>query len=79
MLILEIVQEVYRQCFEHGSNIGGTVPQDNCDGCQVSLQQRLQDVLNDRVRPKRQEGFEAPHTARFPGRQHNAYDAHKVI
>ena len=79
MSILGIVQEVHRQCFDHGSNVSGTVPQDDRHRCQVSLQERLQDVLDNRVRPKRQEGLEAPHAARFSGRQHDTYDAHKVV
>jgi hypothetical protein len=28
------------------------------------------------VRPKGKEGFEAPHAARFPGRQYDTYHAH---
>src|SRR5262249_25196799 len=59
-----------------GSNVSSTVPQNHRHCGQVSLQQRLQDVLNDRVCPKGEEGFEAPHTARFPGRQHDTYDTH---
>jgi hypothetical protein len=46
--------------------------------CQISLQQRLQDVLNDGVRPKGEEGFEAPHAARFPGRQYDTDNAHST-
>jgi hypothetical protein len=33
-------------------------------------------VLNDGVRPEGEEGFETPHTARFPGCQDNTDDAH---
>jgi hypothetical protein len=52
------------------------VPQNYCHCRQISLQQWLQNVLNDGVRPKREEGFEAPHAARFPGRQHDTDDTH---
>ena len=59
-----------------GGNVGGAVPQNHRHCSQISLQQRLQDMLNDGVRPKGEEGFEAPHTARLPGRQYDTYHAH---
>jgi hypothetical protein len=76
MLILRIVQEVNRQLLDDGSNISSAVPQNHCHCCQISLQQWLQNVLNDSVRPKGEKGFEAPHAARFSGRQYDTYNAH---
>ena len=54
------------------------MPQDHRHGSQIGLQQRLQDVLNDGVLPKREESFELAHAAGFPRRQHDTYDAHST-